>query len=157
MSADLSTLTVAALTALAKERGLRGYSGKRKAELVAMLSSDVPAPAPKASRAKTEKAKKPASEDKTHSAPKNEISSNILIQPDQLNVTKEHARFYWVGKEQILHHDNGGVYYYLHMKKPTLTFHDDKTTIVFNKKYKLVFSNNKADYELTKDLLNRNY
>ncbi len=58
---DLSSMTVVALTALAKERGVRGYSGKRKADLIAMLSSDAPAapaPAPKAPRAKTEKTEK---------------------------------------------------------------------------------------------------
>ena len=45
MPTDFSSMTVAALTTLAKENGVRGYSGKNKAQLIALLSSNAPAPA----------------------------------------------------------------------------------------------------------------
>ena len=110
-----------------------------------------------------------------------EISTSSITKPDDykpgeyvLTVTKDNARFYWGSKEQtsnewcvvlytsgtlVLKKDSGGMYYHLCLeecKKPTLTFDNDKNTIVFNKKNKLCFFN-KADYELTKNLLNMHY
>jgi hypothetical protein len=43
---DYSKMTVKELIALCKEKGVKGYSGKKKAELVNMLSSTTPTTTP---------------------------------------------------------------------------------------------------------------
>ena len=45
---DYENMRVAALKALAREHGLRGYSRLRKAELIALLQNNPPPPPPPA-------------------------------------------------------------------------------------------------------------
>ena len=85
----------------------------------------------------------------------------------ELKITKEHARFYHLEKEQVsdewfvivgssgtimLMRDNGGYYYHLSLKKRPVKYYDDEMKIIFNKSYKITFFD-KNDYETSKKQL----
>jgi hypothetical protein len=70
---DYSKITAKELVALCREKGIKGYSGKKKAELVDMLSSTTPTTTPV-------------------SAPKNKAETDVKVEPPPMNESERVKR-----------------------------------------------------------------